>query len=172
MDSSTSSAALLSTSSSIRAMQLHQPSASSVDKELPSLSKGCHIFARFRRACKHVVRSWWAWEILAGIVSLVAVGALMFVLVATDGQQQRLLQIGSLQVSLNTVVAAISTVLRTSLIVTVAGPLNQSAWNWFASPLSAHTTTHPRPLRDLDTFGNAAANSWSSMKLLWRTRCR
>lgn len=68
--------------------------------------------------------------------------------------------VGGTQLTINTVVVAIGTVVRLSIMLFVAGALNQSVWNWFAS------RTQGMPLGDLETFSEAAANAWNSLKLL------
>jgi hypothetical protein len=80
-------------------------------------------------------------------------------------------KIGLTHVTLNTIVAAISTAVRTSLALAMAGPLNQSAGNWFAQPRRAGRESCSRLLEDLDTIGDASSDSISSLRLLWRTRC-
>jgi len=88
-----------------------------------------------------------------------------------DGRQQQTWTIGNAQLTLNTIVVAISTVMRSSLLLVVGGALNQSAWNWFAARTSG-AEPEGRPLEDLETFSEAAANSWNSVKLLYRTKGR
>lgn len=94
------------------------------------------------------------------------------VLATADGRPLQSLSFGVAQLSLNTIVPAISTVIRASLLVTVAGPLNQTAWNWFSSPRRDGRQQAGKPIKDLDTFGNAAIDSLSSLKLLSRTKGR
>jgi Protein of unknown function (DUF3176) len=118
------------------------------------------------------VRGWWAWELISAIVCVVATVALIVPLARTDGSQQQSWEIGRTQLSLNALVAVISTVIRASLLLIVAGALNQSVWNWFATPLRRRHHEEGRQLKDLETFGEAAANSWNSVKLLYRTRGR
>jgi hypothetical protein len=128
----------------------------------------------FKRSWQSFVHYWWAWEFLAATLSLLATAALIATLVVTDGRPLQSMTFGSVQISLNAFVAAISTVIRTSLLVTVAGPLNQSLWNWFSSPKLEKGAQQQsgKPLKDLDTFGNAAQDLWSSLQLLVRTKYR
>ncbi len=113
---------------------------------------------------------WWAWELVAAVVAVAAMGALLGVLAAADGQPQQSWAIGNTQLTINSIIAAIGTVVRLALLATVAGALNQTAWNWFAS--SVHGLQwEGRRLDDLETFGEAAASPWKCLKLLWRTRC-
>lgn len=67
------------------------------------------------------------------MVSLTAMVILVIVLAQADQHQQPSWAVAGTELTLNTVVAAIGTVIRTSLYIVVAGALNQSAWNWFAA---------------------------------------
>lgn len=143
-----------------------------VEKELPVVPGYRRILFQITFVCKRLARYWWAWEFLAAAISIIATIALIIVLREADGRAQRSFQIGGAQLTLNTVVAAISTIIRSSLMVAVAGALSQSSWNWFSSPKQGSLAQSANPLKDLDTFGDASLNSWSSLKLLWRTKFR
>ena len=142
----------------------------SFEKRLPILPHHIWLFSKLKQGCKSLVRYWWAWEILAAVLSIISTIVLIVVLARNDGHPVQSLFLGGAQVTLNTIVAAISTIIRASLMVTVAGALNQSAWNWFSFPASMEGRPSGRPLKDLDTFGYAAFDSWSSLKLLFKTR--
>lgn len=118
---------------------------------------------------ERVIQHWWIWELIASAISLVAMIDLVAVLSKVDGRTQRSVMVGDAELTLNTIVAAFSTVIPASLAVMVAGALNQSPWNWFSSKRRG-SSQFGRPLRDLETFGNAANDSWSSLKLLWETK--
>ncbi|MCJ1479503.1 hypothetical protein MMC13_008189 [Lambiella insularis] len=68
-------------------------------------------------------------------------------------------------------VAAVATVIRTPLLLVVAGGLNQSAWNWLAEKETSGDSSR-QALEDLEIFSEAAANSRNSIRLLIRTRGR
>lgn len=140
-------------------------------KPLPEVPWHRKLFSTIVLSSRRLVRYWWAWEILSAAFSLAATVALVTVLAEQDGHIQEPFKLGATQVTLNTIIAAISTAIRTSLALAVAGPLNQSAWNWFSQSRHPGRPLYGRPLKDLDTFGDAAADSWSSLKLLWRTKC-
>lgn len=164
-------------------------------KTLPLLPQHVAVWSKFKRRCRKLFRCWWAWEVSAAVLSIGATVALVVVLAKSDGQQQQSWRIANTQLTLNTVVAIISTVIRASLLVTVAGALNQSPWNWFANRRH-NNSSHPRrkrrtgdilspqpasdradggmgrPLEDMDIFGEAAFSSWGSLKLLYRTKLR
>ena len=123
-----------------------------------------------RNICNQFLTTWWAWEIVAAVLSMSAVVALVVVLGDADQQQQRPWLIDDTQLTLNTIIAIISTVLRATLLVMVSGALNQGSWNWFAR--TQHEVELGRPLEDLNIFGEAANSTWASLKLLYRTRIR
>ena len=91
--------------------------------------------------------------------------AIVVILAEANEQQQQTWAFGNTQLTVNAVIAAIGTVSRSTILVAVAGALNQSAWNWFSSKTEV-SETHGHPLKDLDTFSEAAANSLNCVKLL------
>ena len=104
-------------------------------------------------------------------MSLAATLVLVVLLVQADRRQQQAWAAGGTQLTLNTLLAAVATVVRTSLLLVVTGALNQSAWNWFAGKKTSGDSSS-QPLEDLEIFSEAAANSWNSVRLLIRTKSR
>ena len=135
------------------------------EKHLPILPRHVRALSLCKRKCKALIRYWWAWELLAAAISISATVILIAVLRVNDGQPLQAPLFGYSEFSINGLVAAISTVIRTSLLLVVGGALNQCAWNWFSSPMPVG-----RPLQDLEIFGSASSNSWSSLQLLFRTK--
>jgi hypothetical protein len=126
-----------------------------------------------QRGWESLVRYWWVWECLSATISFIAVIVLIGTLTEADGRALQSISFGAAHFSLNSYIAAISTVVRTSLLVTIAGPLNQSVWNWFSSSRREDAEfQRGHSLKDLDIFGNAAQDSWSSLQLLLRSRFR
>ncbi|MCJ1405627.1 hypothetical protein MMC11_008855 [Xylographa trunciseda] len=140
-------------------------------KKLPTLPRHISLWARLRRSARRWFRGWWIWELAAAGVSLAATVALVVLLAQADRRQPQAWAVGGMELTLNTLVAAIATVMRTSLLLVVASALNQSAWNWFAAKKSGGDASG-QPLEDLEIFSEAAANSWNSVRLLIRTRGR
>ncbi|KFX93220.1 hypothetical protein O988_06926 [Pseudogymnoascus sp. VKM F-3808] len=140
-------------------------------KSLSTLPRYARILTSLRRRGRKLVRGWWAWELIAATISLVATVALISVLLSVDRHEQRAWNIGGTQLTINTIIAALGTIIRLSLLLVVGGALNQSAWNWFAS-MSRGVESEGQPLGDLEIFSEAAANSWNSARLLWRTKGR
>jgi len=118
---------------------------------------------------RSIMRGWWAWELIAATVSILAMAGLLAVLLYVDRHKQRVWNVGGTQLTVNTIIAAIGTIMRSSLLLVVAGALNQSAWNWFVCKRK-DKEFEGQPLKDFEIFSEAAANSWNSMKLLWRTK--
>ena len=141
-------------------------------KTLPKPPGHIGRIVKLRRSCTRIFYTWWAWEVGAAIVSVAASIALIVLLKEADQQQQHSWEIGSTELTLNTVVAVLSTVIRAALLVMVEGCLSQGSWNWFARKREDHEQRAGRPLKDLDLFAEAGGNSWASLKLLYRTKFR
>ena len=107
-----------------------------------------------------LLKSWWS-EILCCLISIACLVALGLVLRAYDGQ---LLPAWSGGITLNTVVALLSTVCRTMFVLAASQALSQAKWNWFK--------LSPRPLTDLCAFDDASRGPWGSLKLVVATKGR
>lgn len=140
-------------------------------KKLPVLPRHVRLRAWIRQHGRQLVHGWWAWELIAATVSVAATAALVGLLADADQRRQQTWAVGNTQLTFNTIVVAIGTIIRSSLLLVVAGALNQGAWNWFAFTTGG-VDAKGRPLKDLETFSEAAANSWNCLKLLWRTKGR
>lgn len=140
--------------------------------KLPVLRKRRWLSFEFKRRWNRLVHDWWAWEFLASAISIVATVALIITLAVTDGHKQPEWGIAGAKITLNAIVAAISTVIRTALMIAVGSALNQNAWNWFASRRATETLNAGKPLGDLDAFADAGSDPWASLMLIWRTRGR
>ena len=163
-------------------------------RSLPKLPRHIGILSQINGGCTKIFNQWWAWEIATACVSIAATIILCVILKNADQQQQRPWAIGNTQLTLNTVIAIDSVIIRASLLTMVAGALNQSPWNWFSKHQTGDQQYYERllnswtwfqvnqdnreqkqagrPLKDLDIFGEAANSSWASLKLLYRTRFR
>ncbi|PCH02285.1 Protein of unknown function DUF3176 [Penicillium occitanis (nom. inval.)] len=111
--------------------------------------------------------SWWVIEILSSIVSLAAIGSLIGVLRHFDGHA---LQTWPYKITLNSVVAALSTVARTALMIPVGQAVSQGAWNWFSA--TRQKKKCESRLEDLEIFDGASRGALGSLKLLWRMKGR
>ncbi|KAK1515631.1 uncharacterized protein CCOS01_12829 [Colletotrichum costaricense] len=106
-----------------------------------------------------ILKGWWP-EIIWCLISVVCIIVLISVLRSYDNQP---LPNWPLGLTLNTVVAFISTFCRTSFVLPVVESLSQYKWNWYKSP---------RPLGDFAVFDEASRGPWGSLKLLLRTKGR
>ncbi|KAK1513611.1 hypothetical protein CABS01_07017 [Colletotrichum abscissum] len=106
-----------------------------------------------------ILKGWWP-EIIWCLISVVCIIVLVSVLRSYDNQP---LPNWPLGLTLNTVVAFISTFCRTSFVLPVVESLSQYKWNWYKSP---------RPLGDFAVFDEASRGPWGSLKLLLRTKGR
>ena len=101
---------------------------------------------------KHVVDGWLT-ELLAVLVGSVSIVGLCILLKRYDGQPApRSNAIGSVDITLNTVVSILSTIGRASLLLAVSECISQSKWNWYLSKY--------KPLKDMDTFDQASRGAW------------
>ncbi|KAF4824770.1 hypothetical protein CGCSCA5_v000691 [Colletotrichum siamense] len=116
--------------------------------------------ARPRRSKKslRILKDWWQ-EVLWCVISLATFVAL--VLVLKEFNQKPLPRWPS-GITLNTIIAALSTVARTAFLIPVSEGLSQSKWAWFKKK--------PRPLADFDMFDQASRGPWGSVGLLVRTK--
>ncbi|KAJ4248155.1 hypothetical protein NW762_012925 [Fusarium torreyae] len=106
----------------------------------------------------HIFLGWWpeiAWCAFATGLLVALAGLLK----AYDGEPAP-----EWFVSLNTVVAAISTICRASMVIPVSEGLSQLKWNAFARS--------QRPLNDLKTFDQASRGPFGSLLLLSKARGR
>jgi hypothetical protein len=108
----------------------------------------------------YLLKGWWP-EILCCLISVVCLVALVLVLQAYDDQP---LPAWSGGITLNTIVALLSTVCRTLFVVAASQALSQAKWNWFKGS--------PRPLTDLSVFDDASRGPWGSLKLLFTIKGR
>ncbi|KAK8920784.1 hypothetical protein VCV18_008087 [Metarhizium anisopliae] len=103
----------------------------------------------------------WASEASWCLVASLLLGLLVFALLQFDGKAQPKWPLG---LSLNTLIAFLSTICRCIMIHPIAEGLLQLKWNWFAGK--------GRPLRDIRLFDKASRSSWASIKLATRLRGR
>ncbi|KLO85054.1 Uncharacterized protein LW93_6006 [Fusarium fujikuroi] len=106
----------------------------------------------------HIFRSWW--QEIAWCVFAAGLLVLLVVLLKTHDKKPA----PEWFVSLNAVVAAISTICRASMVIPVSEGLSQLKWNAFARS--------QRPLDDLKTFDQASRGPFGSLLLLSKTRGR
>ncbi|USP76811.1 hypothetical protein yc1106_04085 [Curvularia clavata] len=101
----------------------------------------------------------WYWEIVAAVFSLACVIAII-VLLKTYQEKSLSRWRFYHDITLNTLVALLSTLSRTALIVPVASCISQLKW--------VHLMSSPRPLRDFQILDEASRGPWGSLTLIWR----
>lgn len=124
----------------------------------PSISVPNEIGTSWSASVNHIFFSWWP-EIIWCVFAIGLLAALIGLLKAFDGEPAP-----EWFVSLNTVVAAISTICRAAMVVPVSEGLSQLKWNAFVRS--------QRPLNDLKTFDQASRGPFGSLLLLSKARGR
>lgn len=108
-----------------------------------------------------LAENWWLVEILLWFVSATCLFSMVAILGVHDGKAIQ----STSSISLNTVVAILSTLSRYALGVPIEACLGQLKWTWFRSRT-------PRKLIDIERFDKASRGPWGSALLLWNMRGR
>ncbi|KAL8719255.1 MAG: hypothetical protein Q9225_003714 [Loekoesia sp. 1 TL-2023] len=98
---------------------------------------------------------WWAGELLANLLSIIAFFAIIIVVHKYDGHPLPRLPH---DVTLNFVVSTLATITKSTLLLAVASALGQFKWLWMSS--------RPRRLQDLQVFDEASRGPLGAAKLL------
>lgn len=101
----------------------------------------------------------WQWEFGASLFSLGCFAAVVGILAAYDTKSLASWNF-VLNISLNTLIAILSTFSRTALMIPVASGISQLKW--------IHLVGASRPLRDVQIFDDASRGPWGSLELIWR----
>lgn len=109
---------------------------------------------------------WWMPEIFASMLSVVSLISLIVVLRHYEGRGIHDLNLPS-SLTLNGLVAILSTLIRVSLMVPIGSAISQEVWLW----LSKVTKNHGR-LRNLEFSDAASRGAWGSLIFLIRARTR
>lgn len=111
-----------------------------------------------KRPAQFTLRDW-EWEIGACIFSLGCFAAVVGVLASYDAKSLTSWNF-VFGITLNTLVAILSTLSRSSLLVPVTSCISQLKW--------IHLVAAPRPLREVQVFDDASRGPWGSLELIWR----
>jgi hypothetical protein len=98
----------------------------------------------------------WKFEVLSMVCSVGALLAIIAVLFAYDGKSMTR---WNAWLRPNTVVSALSTLAKSSMLMVVGQGLGQLKWQ--------HFERRPRRLLDFDVFENASRGPWGSLRLLY-----
>lgn len=98
---------------------------------------------------------WWWWEIGAAVLSITSLVLLLVLLSQSNGRR---LQSWNLPIQPNSLIAVLTTVAKTSMMVPVASCLSQLKWRHFIS--------QPRPLDQFQVMDDASRGPWGSFMLL------
>lgn len=105
----------------------------------------------------------WTWEIISLFLTIGLIVAIVAILSHFDG---RPLPDWPLGINLSTLIALLSTILRTLMLVAVAEAMGQLKWTWFSTSSASSSPATPRPLHDFHVFDRASRGILGSMRLL------
>lgn len=105
-------------------------------------------------ASRHHVFRLWSWEIMSLALAVGILAAIYAILSHFNGQE---IPRWPLMINLNTLIALLSTIFRSTTLVAVAAVIGQLRWLWFLEP---------RPLLDLHRIDSASYSALGSFRLL------
>ncbi|KIV83869.1 hypothetical protein PV11_05858 [Exophiala sideris] len=106
---------------------------------------------------------WWMPEIIASFLSIISLLSIVIVLIVYEGKGIDDLNLPN-WLTLNGLVATLSTFNRVCLMIPVSSALSQEAWLWFSK--AAQDPKVSSRLRDLERSDRASRGVWGSMVLL------
>lgn len=122
-----------------------------------------------RRSGSDFFLRWWIPEIFSSFLSVAALLSLVLVLRHYDSRGINQLNL-PYSLTLNGIVAAISTVNRVALMVPVGSAMSQEAWLWFS--MAKQSKVVRSQLRDLEISDAASRGAWGSLVFLCKARSR
>ncbi|MCJ1428148.1 hypothetical protein MMC29_006056 [Sticta canariensis] len=112
----------------------------------------------FGQACMRC----WIWEILALLVSILALMMIVLILYLFQG---RSLLDWPCPITINSLIAICSTVMKAALSVPVAASISQAKWDWFHQE-------EGQTLADMEIYDQASRGLWGAMRMLTEIRWR
>ena len=112
---------------------------------------------------------WWIPELFASLLSICTFVSIMVVLRIYRAQALNKIDLPS-SLTLNTLIALLSTVNRVALMVPVGSAMSQEVWLWLSNPRSKKNRR--ARLRDLELSNAASRGAWGSLLFLFRARAR
>lgn len=117
---------------------------------------------RLRAPWSERLSRWWIFELFAVVLSIALLIALVIVLLFAQGKEQGRWLYDTL--TLNGLVALLTTLLRGCILASVAAALSQLKWNRFFR--RSDQTAISRRLGDIRAFDDASRGSWGALGLL------
>ena len=112
---------------------------------------------------------WWIPELFASLLSICTFVSIMLILRIYHGRPLNKIDLPS-SLTLNTLIALLSTVNRVALMVPVGSAMSQEVWLWFSNPRSK--SNRRARLRDLELSNAASRGAWGSLLFLFSGRSR
>ncbi|KAK1638966.1 hypothetical protein BDP81DRAFT_447859 [Colletotrichum phormii] len=135
--------------------EIHRPSSTSpsgIDEgDLNQTEKNSLLYQPLDRVS---TLKQWSLEFAALLTSVTAFIVMVILLVVSDGKPQ---PAWAYSVSINTLVAILTTLLRAAMLFVLSEVFGQAKWLWMSAP---------RPLRHVEHFDNAGKGAWGSLKFL------
>lgn len=129
----------------------------------PQPEKGAKPIARkSRNSFKHTCTSCWIWEILALLVSFLALTMIVLILYLYQG---RSLVDWPYAITMNSLIAILSTIMKAALFVPVAASVSQAKWDWFHR-------REGQTLADMEIYDQASRGPWGALRMLAEIRWR
>lgn len=128
-----------------------------------TLETKTQILTTHQHSWGHWYSNWWMPEILAWIVAVACLVALCIILHEYDGKPLPGWHHG---ITLNTIVAILSTVSKMLLMIPVAEGLSQMKWLWYGKKRNAGGEN----LMDFQDIDKASRGAFGSFPLLWKAR--
>lgn len=110
---------------------------------------------------EHAFRDWWVWEMLGALLSMGCMIAVVMLGLLLDGLS---LSDWSFTMAPSTIISALVTIAKTSMLLPVAEGLSQLKW--------IHFSSRQRSLRELEAFDDASGGPWGSVTLVWKIKAR
>ena len=112
---------------------------------------------------------WWIAELFASLLSICTFVSVMLILRKYHGRALNKIDLPT-SLTLNTLIALLSTVNRVALMVPVGSAMSQEVWLWFSNPRSK--INRSARLWDLELSNAASRGAWGSLLFLFKVRSR
>ncbi|KAI1145894.1 hypothetical protein F4825DRAFT_442437 [Nemania diffusa] len=138
-------------------LDISYPTSDSCEPIIPSVSHDIKLSPR-----SHIFTSWWWWwEIFAIILSITSMILIALLLSRINGIP---LESWGLPIAPHSLIAILTTVGKTALLVPAASCISQLKWR--------HFIRRPRKLIDLQHFDDASRGPWGSTLFVWHLAFR